>query len=95
MHHYSRLQAAERRFIMPLKSEAAEREYQRLYKRMKRAGIPGTPVTLEKDINNAGAVHEKLIILEKQIAELQKEVMSLKHEQQTTELENSLKDKQG
>ncbi len=65
---------------MPLKSEAAQREYDRLYKRMKRAGIPGTPITLEKDINNAGVMHEKLIILEKQIMELQKEVMLLQQQ---------------
>jgi hypothetical protein len=80
---------------MPLKSEAAQREYDRIYKRMKRAGIPGTPITLEKDINNTGVMYERIVKLEKQIAELQEQVMSLKHEQYTTDLENSLKDKQG
>lgn len=79
---------------MPLKSEAAQREYDRIYKRMKRAGIPGTPITLEKDINNVGIVHEKLIMLEKQVIELQKQIDLLKQEQHTTDLNNSLKQKE-
>jgi len=70
---------------MPLKSEAAQREYDRIYKRMKRAGIPGTPITLEKDINNVGAMYERIIKLEKQIEELH---TLLKQEQQKVDLIN-------
>lgn len=73
---------------MPLKSEAATREYDRIYKRMKRAGIPGTPKTLEKDINNVGAMYEMILKLEKQIAELHTELDSLKQGQHTTDLNN-------
>lgn len=80
---------------MPYKSAAKEREYQKMYQRMKRAKVPGTPKTAEEDIKKAGVMYERIVKLEKQIEELHTELTLLKQEQHTTDLENSLKDKQG
>ncbi len=74
---------------MPYKSAAKEREYQKMYQRMKRAKVPGTPKTAEEDIKKAGVMYEMILKLEKQIADIQAEIVSLKHEQLINDPENS------